>query len=877
MLSPVWNSVSLFSYCTARCLISPTFTRAHARINYTGRVKSKTIYLESSCLQNPIGSFSSSRSLCCMTGGYEMPWSEASEALVKAETYDAGLPLASLRSLCSTIAQQPGTRSIDENDTKVHFGGARVGPFRIESEANLDIGTVLDTKRYTRQFLVEVEVNYNTVRDASACPVVLSTIAGPTGSKSVPNTATLAVSTIRARSYQDKGRKARYSNRRATSVEALRRSTLVPCTRPTSKHFLDFGATRHRISVTQHPQRLVCHWQSSEALAEAGNFLTPGGRVSRGSKALLMVVRQSFSRSAPSVLPSIKQGPVESAPQTRRLTFIFTFSLHTELKTRPFASHDADMASTKEKIAVETTTVPDSDAPPYHSTLEDFERFGEDRPPFILTYAEVKLLGIAGVGFFLDAYDLFIINPVATMLQYRLYGGEKLPVGLEGFMKAAANIGSVIGQFGFGFAADRFGRKAVYGKELMLIIFATIMCISDPTGDLSPSGSLIYLAVFRIILGIGVGGDYPMSASITSDRANLRKRGTMLAYIFANQGWGSLIGSIVVLVVLACYKHVMNDLGETSKVDGAWRIAVGLSLIPACGTLYQRLTLPESTRYLKATKKEEEDDPIAELKKQQAASESSNSSPAPSTADKIPPSEQPPAKQPAGHNTHFRDFFHYFSEWRHLKILIGTSLCWFLLDIAFYGINLNQNVVLQQIGFDGSSGSPWERLWKIAIGNIIITVLGFVPGYYVTVLTIEYLGRKWIQIQGFLLAALFLGIMAGKFHTLNTASFVVCFAFLQFFFNFGANSTTYCYPAEVFPTRYRATAHGISAAAGKTGAIISSLAFNALSEKIGTQNVLWIFMGVCFLGAACTLLLPEVKGRDPDAILEQELREKRAL
>ena len=74
---------------------------------------------------------------------------------------------------------------------------------------------------------------------------------------------------------------------------------------------------------------------------------------------------------------------------------------------------------------------------------------------------------------------------------------------------------------------------------------------------------------------------------------------------------------------------------------------------------------------------------------------------------------------------------------------------------SFYGINLNQNVVLQQIGFDGSAGSPWERLFKIGVGNIIITALGFVPGYYVSVLSIEYLGRKWIQIQGFLFAALF--------------------------------------------------------------------------------------------------------------------------
>jgi hypothetical protein len=47
---------------------------------------------------------------------------------------------------------------------------------------------------------------------------------------------------------------------------------------------------------------------------------------------------------------------------------------------------------------------------------------------------------------------------------------------------------------------------------------------------------------------------------------------------------------------------------------------------------------------------------------------------------------------------------------------------------SFYGINLNQNVVLQQIGFDGKTGSPWNRLFKISTGSIIITALGFVPG-----------------------------------------------------------------------------------------------------------------------------------------------------
>lgn len=74
--------------------------------------------------------------------------------------------------------------------------------------------------------------------------------------------------------------------------------------------------------------------------------------------------------------------------------------------------------------------------------------------------------------------------------------------------------------------------------------------------------------MFRILLGVGVGGDYPMSASVASDRASIRKRGTLLMYIFANQGWGNLVGGLVVIIILACYKHVINDLGEISKVDG---------------------------------------------------------------------------------------------------------------------------------------------------------------------------------------------------------------------------------------------------------------------------------------------------------------------
>ncbi|RXW14845.1 hypothetical protein EST38_g11007 [Candolleomyces aberdarensis] len=496
-----------------------------------------------------------------------------------------------------------------------------------------------------------------------------------------------------------------------------------------------------------------------------------------------------------------------------------------------------------------------SNAPPPPETTKSIlegeveTRPSDRRPPFILTLNEVKLLGIAGVGFFLDAYDLFIINPVATMLQYRLYGGAHLPPNLEGFVKAGANIGSVIGQFGFD------------GKELMLIIFATIMTLTTPTGQLSPDGALIYLGVWRIILGIGVGGDYPMSASVTSDRANLRKRGTMLSYIFSMQGWGSFMGSLATIVVLLIYKSSMEgENGKISKVDGVWRIVVGISLIPAFGTLYQRLTLGESTRYEESRKLKSEEDELRKAKKASAAKDADieevkediqeeRGSSVEQDVDVRSLAPEDVVKVKA----HFSDFYRHFKQWKNAKMLLATSLTWFLLDVAFYGVNLNQNVVLQQIGFDGKSGSEWNRLFKVSTGNLIVTALGFVPGYYVTVLTIEVLGRKWIQIQGFLMAALFLGILAGLFETLSKVQFIVCFAFLQFFFNFGANA----------------------AASGKAGAILSALAFNSLSKKIGTPACLWIFFACCIAGAAVTLLLPEVKGRDPDLILAEEIREKR--
>jgi PHS family inorganic phosphate transporter-like MFS transporter len=81
----------------------------------------------------------------------------------------------------------------------------------------------------------------------------------------------------------------------------------------------------------------------------------------------------------------------------------------------------------------------------------------------------------------------------------------------------------------------------VYGKELIVCIIGTILVISLPNSIPTPTLKMIWIFMFRMLMGVGIGGDYPMSASIVSERSHLKKRGQMLAWIFSNQGWVSHI------------------------------------------------------------------------------------------------------------------------------------------------------------------------------------------------------------------------------------------------------------------------------------------------------------------------------------------------
>jgi hypothetical protein len=187
-------------------------------------------------------------------------------------------------------------------------------------------------------------------------------------------------------------------------------------------------------------------------------------------------------------------------------------------------------------------------------SLEEYEA---THPGKAFTWADFKLYAICGVGFMLDSYDLFIVNLASPIWAYEFYTTSKLatttkvppptiPFLVRGAVNAAANIGNVLGQLSFGFMGDVFGRKFVYGKELIIAIIGIIMIISLPVngtaGLKKGTQKMWWLFGFRMLLGIGIGGDYPMSAAIVAERSTLGNRGRMLGWIFSNQGWVSTKG-----------------------------------------------------------------------------------------------------------------------------------------------------------------------------------------------------------------------------------------------------------------------------------------------------------------------------------------------
>jgi MFS transporter, PHS family, inorganic phosphate transporter len=130
---------------------------------------------------------------------------------------------------------------------------------------------------------------------------------------------------------------------------------------------------------------------------------------------------------------------------------------------------------------------------------------------------------VAGMGFFTDAYDLFVIGVVVALIKPEWH----LSIGQISLLNSATLAASAVGAIIFGRIADIFGRKRIYGYEVL------VLAIGALASAFTPASGFTFLLVCRIILGIGIGGDYPVSATIMSEFSGKLSRGRMVSLVFA--------------------------------------------------------------------------------------------------------------------------------------------------------------------------------------------------------------------------------------------------------------------------------------------------------------------------------------------------------
>ena len=141
------------------------------------------------------------------------------------------------------------------------------------------------------------------------------------------------------------------------------------------------------------------------------------------------------------------------------------------------------------------------------------------------------------------------------------------------------------------------------------------------------------------------------------------------------------------------------------------------------------------------------------------------------------------------------------------------------------------------------------------------------PGYVLAIARMDRIGHRRLQLVGFaLMGACFavIGLVPGM--TTAVVPFLLAYGISYFFTEFGPNMTTFVLPGELFPTRLRATGHGISAGVGKLGAFIGVFLFPVLQGALGLRGTLLLTAGISVLGALLTLILPEPAGRTLEEI-----------
>ena len=393
-------------------------------------------------------------------------------------------------------------------------------------------------------------------------------------------------------------------------------------------------------------------------------------------------------------------------------------------------------------------------------------------------------------------------------------------------------VGIIVGQILVGIIGDWIGRRWGLIQDAVIMFLGLIMLTA--AWGVTQNGWVICYVWSLFFYGVGVGGEYPMTATsgmenaVGSGKVSTREdrlhRGRKVTSAFLMQGWGQFFNQVILILLLLIFHHGSGN-PPYSHVAAQWTYRISFAL-PAAGTLwlvyYRTYKMKAASKQLTTAKRK---------------------------------------SNVTGYDTKALAYtFTYFGP-----RVLATAGAWYANDIFFYGNKIFQNNFIDIITPNNTSVMEG---WLYNLINVGVSLVG----YYMASFLIDnkFYGRKWMMIVGFMLTFITFIIPAFQFNYYQEPAHIKSFQalyFLSSFFNqFGPNAVTFIVAAEVFPTPIRATAHGFSAAVGKMGALTAAVMYNYISNQTKFYVVPWFGLA----GALLTFVfLPDTTGLD---LKEQERR-----
>lgn len=404
---------------------------------------------------------------------------------------------------------------------------------------------------------------------------------------------------------------------------------------------------------------------------------------------------------------------------------------------------------------------------------------------------------VFGVGWAMDAFEVTLIGNVLGALreQYHL-GANAMSLLLSAWF-----AGLMIGATGFGYLADRYGRRRIFLASLVLYGVATLAAAFAPGFNA--------LLLLRLLAGIGVGAEYSAINAAIAELVPSSSRGRAAALVLNFWPVGSLVAALLSWLVLS-----------TVPADVGWRLVFGFGGLIALSSAWFRRHVPESPRWLEATGRHAEASAIV------AGIEAGSTSLPPPLAVHA---EHRPPRESAGLMTLLRRYPG--------RLALGAVLD-FAEASGYYGLfAFLPIVVLPALHLTPAQLPVFYLAGGVGalLGGLAASALLDRWGRYGTV-SLFYLTTALATVALACVTGLGAGVLMFGFAAVNLLA---------------TGSWIAAYPtfSELFPTSLRATGIGASVAVGRIGAMISPYLMGTIGAR-SMPAALLLLAGFWLLGAA---------------------------